>query len=161
MYLAMIIDLPSGHKIQIDDCDLPLFNSYDWYAQRAKENIFYLARKEKTTGKVFLFHREVLVPNSSEVIDHRNHDTLDNRRVNIRCCSRQENQRNRKKFRNSTSQYKGVHWEKSRKLWKASITINRKCIKLGRFKNEIDAARVFDFVSTQFYGDFAITNNLL
>ena len=60
-------------------------------------------------------HREILGARPWEQVDHRNHDTLDNRRANLRACDNSQNQQNRPRAqRNNRSGVKGVHLEVQR-----------------------------------------------
>jgi len=68
-------------------------------------------------------------------VDHINHDRSDNRIDNLRCVSAAENGKNRGRQSNNKSGHVGVHWDKSRGKWLASIKIHRRCINLGRFKD--------------------------
>ena len=71
------------------------------------------------------------------VVDHINFDRLDNKLSNIRLITQRENA-NRKHIE-STSEYIGVSWDKSRVKWTARIWDNDKQKYLGRFTNEYDA----------------------
>lgn len=73
------------------------------------------------------------------VIDHINHDRLDNRPENLRDVTHVENTRNSKLSTANTSGTTGVYWDKSRKLWIASIKVNYKSISLGRYADIEDA----------------------
>ena len=55
-----------------------------------------------------LMHRRILNAPDGVQVDHINHNTLDNRRSNLRLCSLAQNQMNRKRASNNTSGYKGV-----------------------------------------------------
>jgi hypothetical protein len=77
-----------------------------------------------------------------EFIDHINHDRLDNKIINLRNCSQQNNNKNIKKSTNikTTSIYKGVCWHKGANKWSAQIQYNNKKIHLGLFEVESDNA---------------------
>jgi hypothetical protein len=62
---------------------------------------------------------------------------------------------NQSKNRPGSSQYKGIYWDSSRGKWRAKIAGS---IDLGRFDNEIDAAKAYDEAARRYYGDFARTN---
>jgi hypothetical protein len=70
----------------------------------------------------------------SKQIDHINHNRADNRFINLRECSHQENHRNRTLQKNNTSGFIGVCWNKNDKKWLASIRINGNRKNLGLFK---------------------------
>ena len=61
-------------------------------------------------GKLQYMHRIILDAPSNLEVDHINHDTLDNRRCNIRLCTRSQNMQNQRKSSGKSSKYKGVSW---------------------------------------------------
>ena len=65
-----------------------------------------------------------------EQIDHINHDRKDNRWLNLRQVSNQENGKNRTKQRNNFSNQTGVCWNKRIEKWFAYISNN---ISIGSF----------------------------
>ena len=76
-------------------------------------------------------------------VDHINGDRLDNRIVNLRIVTRQENQRNTRLPRSNTSGIIGVYWCKHKRKWRAAIGCDGRTVCLGRFnsKEEAIAAR--------------------
>lgn len=72
-------------------------------------------------------------------VDHINHIEGDNRWVNLRAVTHQENQRNRSMNKNNSSGFNGVRFDNSREMWRAQIGINGVHKNLGRFKNIEDA----------------------
>jgi hypothetical protein len=66
--------------------------------------------------------------------------------------------RNRRKKKNTTSQFVGVNFYKPSKKWDSRITHQGKRIKLGRFVSEIEAARAYDEAAKKYYGEFARLN---
>lgn len=68
-----------------------------------------------------------------EFIDHINGNPADNRISNLRLASQSKNMKNAKRRADNTSGVTGVHWDKSRSKWKASIASNGASIELGRF----------------------------
>jgi hypothetical protein len=96
--------------------------------------------------------------NKKNVIDHINQNRLDNRKINLRECSRQENSFNIKSKDNCSSKYKGVSYLNKQKKWCASIQINNKSYNIGNFKNEKDAARHYDAFARYFFKEFAYLN---
>lgn len=71
------------------------------------------------------------------VVNHINFNRHDNRLVNLELVSARENAN--LKHLPSTSKYVGVHFNKERGKWKASIFINKKSKFLGRFDSELEA----------------------
>lgn len=88
----------------------------------------------------FLNHR----PNGTNVfsVDHIDNIKINNRLINIQVISHRQNMSKDRK--NKTSKYTGVSWDKVNNKWVASIGLNKKYIKLGRFKNELDAKKAYD-----------------
>lgn len=92
------------------------------------------------------------------VIDHINNNSLDNRKSNLRLCTKRENSLNCIKRVKGTSLYKGVHYEEGRKKYTAQIMVNRKHIFLGRFKTEDQAAMAYNIAALKYFGEFARPN---
>ena len=104
-------------------------------------------------------HRVVLP--GFEMLDHINHDGLDNRRENLRPCTASQNHANqRKRTEHTSSKYKGVHWAKDRNKWRASICVEGRWYKLGAFNTEEEAATVYNAAAQKAFGVFAGLNLL-
>ena len=80
---------------------------------------------------------------SKNQIDHIDINPLDNRIENLRRVNNSQNQRNKNKKKNCSSQYKGVYWHKQNNKWLAYIRIDGKIKHLGSFTNEEEAAEVY------------------
>jgi hypothetical protein len=91
--------------------------------------------------------------------DHINHNTLDNRRNNLRVATKSENNRNSRKSLRNTSGFKGVSWHTRDKTWQANIRINRKLLHLGYFSTPQLAADAYDDAARKMFGEFAKTNS--
>jgi hypothetical protein len=103
-------------------------------------------------------HVAILRPEPGEEIDHKNHNTLDNRRENLRRCTHRQNLFNQKKPSNNTSGFKGVYLDKRRNKWRASIMVNNKTVFLGHYLTATKAAQAYDVAAKKFYGEFAHFN---
>lgn len=133
----------------IDDEDYDRVSRYNWsynsgYARCLSRNIY--------------LHRLILNPPNDKQIDHINHNTLDNRKNNLRICSGAENCKNTNSHKDSVSRFKGVCFDKQTKKWQSQIYINGYQVKIGRFDNEIDAARAYDDLASEHFGEFAKFN---
>lgn len=88
----------------------------------------------------------------------KNHsiDRIDNNKgyykENCRWATKSEQCLNRRKFKNSTSKYKGVHYKKSQNRFIAIIFFNKKKIYIGSFKNELDAAKAYVNKKNELFG---------
>ena len=74
-------------------------------------------------------------------IDHINHDKIDNRIINLREVSHQENHKNRPLHKNNSSGVVGVYWNKECNKWHATIKIDKKLTHLGLFINKEDVVK--------------------
>jgi hypothetical protein len=109
-------------------------------------------------GKTVLMHRLILgiVYSPGIEVDHIFHNKLDNRRANIRICTRSENSRNSRKIKKCSSKFKGVYWDKN--TWHAQIKRGNRIVNLGRFQSENTAGRVYDQIARIEYNEFACLN---
>ena len=129
------------------------------------ENGLYAVRKfwTKEGGrfkqKYVSIHRVIIGAGEREVVDHINHNSLDNRLANLRLATVQQNAWNaRKRKCNCSSKYKGVSWSKIRKKWRARITFNGRLIFIGYFDREKAAAMAYDAKARELFGDYASLN---
>ena len=74
-----------------------------------------------------------------EFIDHLNHNRSDNRILNLRSVTRQDNNMNQTLSKHNTSGVMGVSWHKRQQKWCAGIKVKYKKIYLGSFDDKNDA----------------------
>jgi hypothetical protein len=155
MYIAII----SGYCVLVDDEDAHLLDKYRWRVQsqtKCHRTHRYVVTKTKDRGALLL-HREIAGAGKGQVVDHKNHDTLDNRRENVRVCSISENLSNRSKANRPTSSpHLGV-WLDSKdrgKVWSAAVAFGGKRIR-ARFLTEAEAVAWRDLTAASLHGEFA------
>lgn len=156
--LALSGSQGEGKFVLFDEEDLPLVKQYRWTGM---SNGWGTYAKACAPGKrTILMHRMILGITSPNVYaDHINHDTLDNRRSNLRIATPSQNAYNSRASSNGkSSRFKGVTWVRRRGRWQAYICISGKHRHLGYFWNEVDAARAYDAAAQEFFGEFALTN---
>lgn len=125
------------YECLIDTEDLGLIGqSSTWLIQHIKGGSIYVKN-----GKNEYLHRIVMGNPDGLVIDHIYHNTLDNRKSQLRAISRGENIRNMKGA-NRDSKYSGarnVTWHKDKKKWYVRVCCNHKNKCFGYYENLFDA----------------------
>ncbi len=94
-------------------------------------------------------------------MDHINGDCHDDRWENLRECSREENAKNRRVYKNNTTGFKGVYpmTHKGRTYrYGAKIQNGGKGTYIGCYKTPEDAARAYDVKCLELHGEFADIN---
>ena len=135
------IPLTRGKHAVVDKEDFDYLNQWKWnllacgYASRTQ----YLGGGRKNEKKMMIYMHSVINKTPKGLrTDHINHNTLDNRRCNLRTVTASQNGINRKGLQiNNKSGYAGVYWSQNR--WNAEIKINQIKIFLGCFKDKADA----------------------
>lgn len=149
--------------MKCDDEDYNELIKYKWFANFLKNTGSYYARTNVRlpNGKMTLKSpAQILFGDYDGCCDHINHDTLDNRRENLRICTTSQNNMNRTKSANKSSTYKGVCWYYRSNKWMARIKHNDTRYHLGYFEDEIDAARAYNKKAVELFGPFAKLNLL-
>lgn len=139
-----------------DKKDFHRLSSLRWHLHKGKAGRLYARCTVSYSPRRRVFMHALLMGPGA---DHINGDGLDNRRRNLRQCTTQENGWNRTSNR-GTSQYKGVHWDRRKRLWCSSITKNGKQHHLAYCEKESDAAIFYDVAAQILFGAFARTNGL-
>jgi hypothetical protein len=136
--------------------DYERLNRHRWRALRGPK-CFYAVRSEK--GKTIYMHNEVVSLEPGKLADHIDHNGLNNFRPNLQLATRSQNACNRRKRDTKcTSRYKGVWFNKREGKWMSAIKVDGRCIHLGYFDNEIDAARAYDAAAKEYHKNFAVLN---
>lgn len=163
--------LPSGDILIVSDQDEDIL-SLNWIADKFKQYTYvsrtYRLNKKRHKVRIHRIIVERMIGRklkTSEMIDHINHDTLDNTRTNLRIVTNQQNLWNKRKIKSrnnvpSTSQYRGVFWDKDAKKWVARICCSGKIYFLGRFTDEKRAAEVWNNKSIELFGQYTYLNKI-
>jgi len=156
------IPLTQGQFAMVDDNDYDYLMQWRWcavFCKRGKR--FYAARSHNSNGKknTISMHRQLLgITDKHTIVDHKDHNALNNSRVNLRIVSHAENMANRLPKINGSSNFLGVYKFKNKNYWSAQITKGGKQKYLGFFYNEIEAAKAYDSAALEIHGEFANTN---
>ncbi len=147
------IPLGGGLFATVDACDFKRINKYKWCVL-SKSGSPYAVRRTKD-GRMVYMHREIMHAPKGSVVDHRDHNTLNNRRCNLHICTQAENQANAGP-RGSASGYVGV--KRVGKKWEAEINYRGKRYYLGRYDDPVEAAKARDRKAYALLGENAYLN---
>ena len=162
------IPLTQGQFALVDDKDFEELSKYKWCADRNScVKSFYAIRSvyatrsrrsisshRKRRVKVYM-HRIILDAPKGLQVDHINHDTLDNRKENLRLVTASQNRQNQRIRSNNTTGFKGVSFEQSVKKFYARIKVANKCIHIGPFLTPEAAYEAYKIAAIKNYGEFA------
>lgn len=169
----MDLQLPCGRTALIDDEDhertLTAYfgNNMSWtgricdsrWHSRVRKHTCY-AVHSVVLGKLHrnvLLHRLILQAPVGSVIDHKNHNGLDNRRENIWLCTQLENGQNRKdRGAENGRKFCGVYCGGN--YWYAMIKHKGKAIYVGCFPTDIEAARAWNEAAIRLRGESTYLN---
>lgn len=155
------IKLTQNKVAIVDDANFEWLNQWKWqydlgYARRSVNMGKFENGKQHITH--ISMHRLIMDEPENMEIDHKNGDGLDNRRSNLRICTRAQNQQNRKIHKNK--EFKGVNWHKRVGRWAVAIRVNKKLIHIGYYSDRHVAAKAYDEAAKKHFGEFARTNNV-
>lgn len=156
------IKLTQNQYAIIDDSNFLELSQFNWYAKwEKKTKSFYAGRNvkdERNKWSSITMHRQILKPNMNCFVDRINHNTLDNRKKNLRLVNRSQNLYNMRLPKHNTSGFKGVTWYKALKKWMAYIRKDGKLRYLGYFYNIEDAAIAYNEAAKNMFGEYAMLN---
>lgn len=154
-----------GYTVLIDDEDYDKIMPYTWYINQKSlrvSRLVYFQRtyRDKNKKKCTIVLSRVILGlqlYDGKICDHINGNTLDNRKENLRICSKKENQRNCRKHKDNKTGFKGIYYQKGAKKYHSQISVNSKIIYLGLFNSPVDAHAAYCQASAKYHGDFGRT----
>lgn len=143
--------------ILVDDEHYDFLMKYNWWPHVSHGNIYAYARID---GKMIYMHA-LLLPDVPKdyTRDHINGNSLDNRMINLRICTKSQNMANQGLRSDNTSGYKGVS-KTSEGKFESSLQCKGIGQHLGFFNTPEEAALCYNKAAKEAFGEFAQLNNL-
>lgn len=136
--------------VLVDDEDFEFVSKTSWHIDDKGYARGCVGNKNKFMARLIMNATD---PNI--YVDHKNGNTLDNRRENLRLASNSQNQANRRNHSKNTSGYRGVTFSKSTNKWQAAIKVAGKNIHLGVFETPELAGIAYKQAADMYFGEFA------
>jgi hypothetical protein len=154
------IKLTQDQVTIVDDEDYDNVISRKWFAwKHPNPPHSYYAHSYEPPRHVVKLHRMILgITDRKVCVDHKNGNSLDNRKCNLRIATHGQNTKNAKLNKRSTSGHKGVTWHKPGNKWRAQIQNNGKKMHLGYFNTKEEAAKAYNIAALELFGEFARIN---
>lgn len=155
--VTIILNGGKSTLISLEDLGRAKEMPFTWYAHQSPHGRkFYVVAniyEEDGTRKGVKLHRWLMNPLEDEVVDHINHDTLDNRRCNLRNVSAIFNFQNRETHnRNSSTGIRGVSYRKDTRKYRARIYHKRKVIYTDNFDTLHEAENAITTKRREIFG---------
>lgn len=134
----------------IDPEDSHLLSGHSW-SRHGKY------RRATINGRKVYLHRMIAGASRGQIVDHKNGDANDNRRINLRIVDRVGSNQNRARRNDSRAPYKGITKPKKGR-WVAQIMAHKQYIRIGTFDTAEEAARAYDEAARRLHGSYARVN---
>lgn len=147
----------TGNKFYFDMEDYDKIKDYTWLEHIDKKRKYSsVETRDFETDKIVKMHQIVF----EKYCDHKDRNTLNNRKYNLRSSSFSENSINQKIQNNNTSGFIGVSWHRVINKWTVNISANKKQIYIGSFDNKHDAIVARLRAEREYHGEFAPQKHL-
>lgn len=147
--------------IDLEDLERVINFPYTWFAKyNHTNNEYYVVasvyHQDLQQSRPIFLHQFLMDANGKDV-DHKNNNTLDNRKSNMRIVEESNNSKNRKsRNKNNKSGYRNVSFYKGK--WIVQMQIDGKNKKIGSFDDVHEAGKFAEEMRQKYYGEFAGKN---
>jgi len=156
-----LIELSQKRFACVDNKDFDWLSKWEWYYHRHKNGYTGYAVRTDRSGpqqRRIQMHIAIIKRHKcwkhGKQTDHINTCGCDNRKVNLRLATRNEQKANIGRRSNNSSEVTGVHWRKDCDKWGAYIIVNKKKIYLGLFLNKKDAIAKRRKAEIKYFGEY-------
>jgi len=146
-----------GLDVLIDAEDFDRVTALKWHPI-TKDGLTYIKRTTWRKGRFkALFLHNFVFGNlaNAHILDHRDGNTLNNQKSNLRVCTASQNAMNRKLRSDNKTAYKGVTIRKETGRFRVSISVDKRRINLGTFDTAEAAYAVYCEAAVKYHGEFA------
>lgn len=153
--------LKEGVYTLLDKEDLQKVSSYTWniggtIRKTGSENLYVRAAMcGNNTKRMILLHRIVMDADPGQIVDHINHDYLDNRKSNLRFVTRSQNSQNRRQWKTKKT-VTGVTYRKDRDAYRIRLKVDGKMRAFGYRKDRNEAEALAIELKNKYYGEFSV-----
>jgi len=150
----------SGYTVQVDDEDVSRITQLAWHINKGIGKGAYFDHGEWDSvlrrPRNISLHRFIMgcAQGDGTVIDHKDRNTLNCQKSNLRICTAGQNSKNQKTRANSSG-YKGVDYIARLKRWRTRITVDYKCISLGTYDSPEKAHEAYNKASLKYFGEYS------
>lgn len=148
-----------GEEFYFDLEDYDLIKDYCWRVKSDGYIVSSIYINQNYKKQIFM-HRIIMGCNDELLIDHINHIKKDNRKINLRKVTDQQNNMNNYIRKDNNSGVTGVFFDKKRFLWVAQIRFNKKAIYLGSYVNFNDAVKAREQAEEKYFCEYSYKNSI-
>jgi hypothetical protein len=148
-------------KVFVDSDDIDMLQKYHWGITKSRSYIYAYERfyvyTQSNKAKGLQIQRLIMGCPKGMVVDHIDGNTMNNCKNNLRVCTRDQNNINKKMFKNNKTGHTGVHYvtENYNNRWLANIRLNNKLICLGYYSTYEEAVKVREEAEKKYHGEFS------
>ena len=145
----------TNEQFLFDKEDFDLIKNFCWSV--SAYGYICCTRRHNTS---VLLHRLVVNADNDKLVDHKNHNTFDNRKSNLRIVDKSQNMMNRRIAKNNTSGVTGITWRNDSNKWRVRIQVNNKSISIGSYDTIEDAIEARNKAEEKYFGEYSYANSM-
>jgi len=149
------IQLENEISVLVDDADYEKVSKIKWHLSKRGYTQTFINGKRIYLHRMIMWN-EIKKSNFSLVVDHINHDPLDNRKSNLRLVTKSQNSAN--KIVKNYYGFRGIAYSLKYNSWYAKISINGKTVTDYPYNTAEDAAKAYDRLAKKYHGCAAVLN---